>query len=61
MSLHIIRRNDERYGDGGNKGPKELCIEGTVEQAKWIAERLSAYYPGCDFFYYAEESDDERN
>lgn len=56
----IIKYNEERYGDLYDHQkqaiPKDINISGvTKEQANWIAERLSDWFPGCDYIYYVEK------
>ena len=46
MRFKIIR-NDERYGDTAKEGPKEVMVDCNVEQARFVADRLTDYFPGC--------------
>jgi hypothetical protein len=46
--LYVIRRNDERYpGMAGTDHPPSLAVEGTLDQAEWVARELSLHFAGC--------------
>lgn len=57
--LILIRRDDERYPNiGGIISPNELVVNGTMEQAEWVARTLSSYYAGCDYLFYCKYEDE---
>jgi hypothetical protein len=58
-----ILRNDERYGpivrerisdEAWKAYPLQLTVFGTLDQAKWVADQISNWHAGCDYFYYVE-------
>jgi hypothetical protein len=55
----VLKRNDERYTPKPGRWPDEILVHGTVNQARFVAESLSNFEAGCDYFWYVEGSDDE--
>lgn len=49
-----ILKDKQRYEDTGNELPDEILCNGTLEQAREVAFRLSNWYAGCDFLFYVE-------
>ena len=56
--MWTIRQQSDRYypmPEGDKHGfPLEIAAYGTQAQAEALAETLSNYYAGCDFYYYIE-------
>ena len=46
--LWILKKDTDRYGDAGYSLPDKIICTGTGEQAKFLAEYISSYCPGCD-------------
>lgn len=51
--MHIILKSD-RYPGLGEKFPPRITCEGTLEQAKALAEYMSNWYPGCEYIFYVD-------
>ena len=50
---HWIVKNTERYGkDLDRLMPSRISCDGTIEQARELAQRLSNWNAGCDYAYY---------
>jgi len=37
--------------------PDSVIVNGTKEQAIWVAEQLSNWHAGCEYFFYVEHED----
>lgn len=57
MSIYILRRQKERYGDIGKELPSFITCLCTRDQAEEVAKRLNSYYPGCDQLFYVTGED----
>ena len=59
----IIKRNTERYPDSphsvGRNWPDLIIVQGTLEQVRTVAECLSNFEAGCDYYFYIVGVDDE--
>lgn len=55
---HILIRNDERYPPGEaqlKRNPERIIVKGSLAQASHVAEQLSLFEAGCDYYYYVKE------
>lgn len=49
------KRNSSRLNaEARNRWPERILVEGTIEQARYVAETLSFIEAGCDEFWYVE-------
>lgn len=55
-----ILKNTGRYSNlkSYKDLPNRITCEGTIEQAKELAFRLSNWEPGCDYCFYVEGDED---
>jgi hypothetical protein len=62
---HSVIQNAQRYrpwtfcarvGDESTRiaPPARIVVEGSNEQAHWVAEALSNHFAGCEYFYVVE-------
>lgn len=60
----LLTIDEERYGRRGRpdlikkaqeRWPKRITVEGTLEQAEYVAATLSYSEPGCNDFWQVEE------
>lgn len=51
--------NEGRYGDLGHELPKEINVHCELGKARLLAERISNWYPGCDYIFYVEGDDND--
>lgn len=57
---HVIIKNVNRYPEIDPLMPSVIICNGTLEQAKELAERLSNRNAGCDYCYYVIGTEDEQ-
>ena len=50
--MNFIIKNTDRYPGIDPKMPSVIMCNGTLEQARELAERLSNWNAGCDYCYY---------
>lgn len=56
--FYTILRDDKRYPPGDmqlERNPQLVLVKGTLKQAKHVAETLSSFEVGCDYYYYVIE------
>jgi hypothetical protein len=57
MNFFIVKKQSDRYPGLADDLPNEIVCHGTKEQAELLAERLSNYYPGCDYIFYVVDEE----
>ena len=60
-SYKIIRNNERYYQTEAQlkRNPPVIIVKGTLYQAQRIAEILSSYEAGCDYYYTIEGEDEQ--
>jgi len=54
---HIIRRNDNRYGDIGRNLPDEIFCPGDIHKARELLSLLNDHFPSCDFLFLIDDDE----